>query len=421
MTGPKGALDPPRVERPEWRAFVTPKYLRQAPVHRWFVFPHSFSEDLIGALVSEWGLGSQDWLLDPFVGAGTTLVAGQRLRVPTLGYDLSPLAVFSSTVKTTAVEPRNLLESWRRLKGHLKAATIGASSTQNEGVLCRAFDADTLSALLTYWKEIRLRVRDPSARVLIQLGFIGIMPRYSRLINKGGWLTATSPELEISSFMETLEARIRMMAADLVHRPEVSTPAVCGLADARWLPIADNSIGAVITSPPYPNRHDYTRVFGVELAFAFLDASGTKALRYQSFSSHPEAKPKRPESASGYREPPSLTETLVRIGDLIEDPRAKRRIPNMLAGYFVDLYCSLKEVKRVLKPGARGAYVVGNVQYCGIPLEVDQLLCEIALQVGFSCEEIRVARFRGNSAQQMSFYGRQPARESVVMLRKACW
>jgi tRNA G10 N-methylase Trm11 len=418
MTSAKAGLGPRRVEHPEWRSFVTPKSLRRTPVHRWFVFPHSFSEELVEALASEWCLGSEDWLLDPFVGAGTTLVAGQRLGIPALGFDLSPLAVFSSTAKTAQVEARQLRDSWTRLKRHFSSAAFPASLTREQDVLRRAFDARTLSTLLAYWQAIRSRVRNPSVRVLIQLGFIGVMPRYSRLVSKGGWLTETSPELEIRSFVEILEERIRMMAADLARRPEMGAPAICGLADARWLPVADDAIGAVITSPPYPNRHDYTRVFGVELAFAFLDTNATKALRYQSFSSHPEAKPKRPESVSAYREPPSLSETLQRIGDLIDDPRAKQRIPNMLAGYFVDLYCSLKEVKRVLKPGARAAYVVGNVQYCGIALEVDQLLCEIAGQVGLSCDEVRVARVRGNSAQQMGLYGRQPARESVVIVRK---
>jgi hypothetical protein len=418
MTSAKAALGPRRVEHPEWRSFVTPKSLRRSPVHRWFVFPHSFSEELVEALASEWCLGSEDWLLDPFVGAGTTLVAGQRLGVPTLGFDMSPLAAFSSMAKTAQVEARQLRNSWSRLKRYLSSAEVPDSVTRDQDVLRRAFDPKTLSTLLSYWQSIRSRVRNPSVRVLIQLGFIGVMPRYSRLVNKGGWLAETSPELEIRSFVETLEARIAMMAADLARRPEMSAPAVCGLADARWLPVADDMIGAVITSPPYPNRHDYTRVFGVELAFAFLDANATKALRYQSFSSHPEAKPKRPESVSAYREPPSLSEALQRIGDLINDPRAKQRIPNMLAGYFVDLYCSLKEVKRVLKPGSHAAYVVGNVQYCGIALEVDQLLCEIAGQAGLSCDEVRVARVRGNSAQQMGLYGRQPSRESVVMVRK---
>jgi hypothetical protein len=172
---------------------------------------------------------------------------------------------------------------------------------------------------------------------------------------------------------------------------------------------------AVVTSPPYPNRHDYTRVFGVELAFGFLNEQQTKNLRYQSFSSHPEAKPDRPDF-SGYEEPTELKELITEIRKRISDPRAKDRIPAMLTGYFQDLYCSTREIARVLRPGAKAAIVIGNVRYCGLTLEVDRFLCEIAHQAGLTPMEIRVARHRGNSAQQMGVYGREAARESVVLL-----
>ena len=35
--------------------------------------------------------------------------------------------------------------------------------------------------------------------------------------------------------------------------------------DARSLPLRSDSVDAVLTSPPYPNRHDYSRVFHIEL------------------------------------------------------------------------------------------------------------------------------------------------------------
>lgn len=56
------------------------------------------------------------------------------------------------------------------------------------------------------------------------------------------------------------------------------------IADARSLPDPKGTYTAVITSPPYPNRHDYTRVFGVELLFEFLDWERLRMLRYQSFT-----------------------------------------------------------------------------------------------------------------------------------------
>ena len=167
---------------------------------------------------------------------------------------------------------------------------------------------------------------------------------------------------------------------------------------------------AVITSPPYPNRHDYTRIFGIELMFAFHDWEANRALRYQTIHSHPEARPKRP-SVGKYRPPEAL-------GGAIQDVRDKR-IQHMLEGYFLDMYLCLREVSRVCRRGAKVAFVVGNARYDGAAIHVDEFVAEIGEQAGLTCEEIRAVRWRGNSAQQMGKYGRIASRESVVMFEKA--
>src|SRR5262249_2223639 len=150
------------------------------------------------------------------------------------------------------------------------------------------------------------------------------------------------------------------------------------------------------------------------LAFGFLNGDAIRALRYQSISSHPEAKPTRPE-CSAYHEPLDLTIAVAEIDARITDLREKTRIPQMLAGYFLDLWLSLRETHRILRPNGRAAFVVGNARYKGITVEVDTFLAELAQSVGLAVDHVYVARRRGNSAQQMKTYGRQPQRESVVV------
>ena len=94
--------------KPEWRNWVTPGLLREQAIHRWYVFPHSFAPNLVHKFIDEWKLGSRDRILDPFVGAGTTLLAAKQKGVPACGYDLSTIAVFSTKVKTTAYKRSRL-------------------------------------------------------------------------------------------------------------------------------------------------------------------------------------------------------------------------------------------------------------------------------------------------------------------------
>ncbi len=90
----------------------------------------------------------------------------------------------------------------------------------------------------------------------------------------------------------------------------------------------------------------------------------------------------------------------------------------MIRGYFEDIYLTFKELYKVVKRGGKMSFVVGNVRYSGVTIPVDTLLAEIAEDVGFSLEKIIVARYRGNSPQQMGKFGREPSRESIIIWRK---
>ena len=89
----------------------------------------------------------------------------------------------------------------------------------------------------------------------------------------------------------------------------------------------------------------------------------------------------------------------------------------MLRGYFQDLYLTLRSARGCLKPGAPLALIVGNVRYNGLTVPVDTGVARIGASLGYAFERVLVARYRGNSAQQMGQYGRLPMRESVVLLR----
>ncbi|MEN3002358.1 MAG: modification methylase, partial [Armatimonadota bacterium] len=57
------------------------------------------------------------------------------------------------------------------------------------------------------------------------------------------------------------------------------------------------------------------------------------------------------------------------------------------------------------------------VRFDGEVLPVDLILSEMAEREGFAVEAIWIARYKGNSSQQMGRYGRLPVRESVLLWR----
>lgn len=404
-------LTPYRITECEaWRQWVTPRAARDKPVHRWYLFPHSFTGDLVHALVDEWGLDKDDRLLDPFAGAGTTLLAAQEKGVPAAGYDLSPLSVMASNVKTAGFSSLRLELKWRALKSTLARNRFGTASRTYPALVRKAFPNGRLNALDAIAARVGEMDGSPEERDFFRLALISILPRFSRAVASGGWLRWSNEDMATGDVENAFRTRVEMMLSDLrgdgaYDRGRWKT----FRADARLLPDANQSYSAVITSPPYPNRHDYTRVFGIELMFAFLDWEQNRSLRYQSFHSHPEARPERPP-ADEYVAPAHLERNI----DHIEDGRIRR----MLRGYFLDMHLSLREVARVCRTGARIAFVLGNARYCGKAILVDEFTAELGERNGLACQEIRAVRWRGNSAQQMGKYGRIASRESIVFFEK---
>ena len=399
----------PFTERTEWAQWLSPRNFSHLPVHRWYVFPHSFSPEFVPALAREWNLGGSDHLLDPFLGSGTTVLSAQGLGIPSSGYDLSPLADFVSQAKCARPSGRDVEQAYDDIlaEGPLPDVCSGRNGT-SDPLLGRAFNAVRLAKLLGLADRIRRNVAEESCRSFLMLALLRILPRFALAERNGGWLrwrTDASPASEVESAFADC---VQEMLGDLVDGESPCVDATIAVADARALPDADDSVTAVITSPPYPNRHDYTRIFALELLLLFLDAEAVLDLRRQSFESHPEARPRRPEHEQ-YNAPISLQKLLGAL--------RSARVRRMLDGYFVDLYLSLREMARVLRPGCPAALVVGNAQYEGQALLVDELTAEIGEAAGLACTEIRVLRLRGNSAQQMGRFGRRPSRESLVMFR----
>ena len=397
-------------EQTEWRHWVTPRGAREKAVHRWYLFPHSFTGDLVHALIDEWGLNDQDKILDPFAGAGTTLLAAKEIGIPGDGYDLSPLAVLASNTKTATFSQQRLEAAWQTLERTLVYDSMMPMGRVYPKLVQKALPEGRLEALDAIATGIENIDCSSSERDFFRLALISIIPRFSNAVANGGWLRWLNQGASADNVTNFFKEQVEMMLSDVCDTaPQDDRYWEARAADARVMPASDAEYSAVITSPPYPNRHDYTRIFGVELMFAFQNWEANRALRYQTFHSHPEARPNRP-SAEKYKSPEALEHSIHDLSD--------KRMRRMLDGYFLDMYLCLCEVTRVCSKGAKIAFVVGNTQYDGKAILVDEFTAAIGEQAGLTCEEIRAVRWRGNSAQQMGKYGRVASRESVVMFEK---
>jgi site-specific DNA-methyltransferase (cytosine-N4-specific) len=196
-----------------------------------------------------------------------------------------------------------------------------------------------------------------------------------------------------------------------------------------------NRFSAVITSPPYANRYDYTRTYALELAYLGVDEEIFR-LRQRLLSCTVENRPKLDWLQEYYTEigqserylqisrMASSNAALQEINAALQIRNMRGEINNagvltMIDQYFTELAFIFAELYRVCRSGAYVAFVNDNVRYAGEVIPVDLLSTDLATSLGFEPVKIYVLPQRkGNSSQQMGKFGRVALRKSITVWRK---
>ncbi len=101
--------------------------------HDWYRFVLSYPAHIVRDYIARFGIDSNETVLDPFCGTGTTLVECKKLGIPSIGIESNPMASLASQVKVDwGVDPKGLLRhaeqvaerTWKKLE----AAGISDSS-----------------------------------------------------------------------------------------------------------------------------------------------------------------------------------------------------------------------------------------------------------------------------------------------------
>ena len=187
-----------------------------------WIYPYKgkFHPQLARAALNIIGLAPGDTVLDPFVGSGTTALEAQLLGVNCVGFDASPLCVLQSRVKTASHEVIDKIrERCAELpKGNAANTSLHeATSTMSANTDQRVADFFRLAQLVALSDSVRRR-KDAAAAL------------------------ASKTELMVQSVADY--DQIRKDLGLTLGRATIER------GDARTLPVRDNSIDGIVTSPP---------------------------------------------------------------------------------------------------------------------------------------------------------------------------
>lgn len=432
------------------RSLVSFQANKTRAVYRWYKYKEAFSASLIEYLLHKYRRTSGS-ILDPFAGSGTALFVAASMGMNAEGIELLPIGQ-QIIITRRLLESKFTTDDFAKLEHWLvKRPWINSqakTSLPELRITKGAYPEPTRHAIEKYLaasdnenQRVQTVLRFTLLCVLESISYTRKDGQYLRWDHRSGRLQGKKhfDKGSILDFDQAISAKIQEILFDLQNREaqkglfSIAVPqGELSLHSGSCLDIMPklsvNLYDAIVTSPPYCNRYDYTRTYALELALLGINEKELIQFRQEMLSCTVENRAKdllrinpRWETAVAAADDQKLLQAILKY---LEDQKARGElnndgIPRMVRGYFYEMACVIAECLRVLKPQATLFMVNDNVRYAGASVSVDMILSDIAEQLGFDVETILVLpNGKGNSSQQMGEHGREPLRKCVYVWRK---
>ena len=229
--------------------------------HGFYHYPARFSPTVVRAAV-EHSTNPDDWVLDPFMGGGTSVIESLALGRKIIGVDINSLAHFVADVRTCPLSPRDIfaVERW------VSDASVSLSNrhlTRGGGLGVRnmplLLDCFLHQAISTTADLGNRRQRMFARCLLLRLGQWALDGRESRISHRSRLVAHMGVLCEqmlngLDQFVEaTREAGVTR--GQIRSRRVLLNRTAVGLELDRRIQAIKHKPKLVITSPPYPGVH----------------------------------------------------------------------------------------------------------------------------------------------------------------------
>ena len=436
-------------------------------LHRWLKYREGFSSILVKELLDEFGIGEGDLVMDPFMGSGTTALVCALEGVNSIGYDILPMSKIS--IKAKSVVYQYDVNELKQILSEIASLTVpeGFNKCTPYITITQGAYPEAEGIAIEYFTEyFDNSGHSDNAKNLVKLCILNSLERISFTIKSGQYLSwdHRCPKIieinklrveagkkpfvnkndkgKLPTLKEVLYLEFSQMVNDIIEYQRLNTSfkASCNYKEGSVLfnitDVENDSVSGVITSPPYCNRYDYTRTYGLDLAYLGVDNAQIKELRQTLLSCTVESKSKIDILKEHYNKIGRISD-FEKIFNIVKENKAlnevnaalqarnangeinNKGILRMVNGYFLELSFLFAELYRVCKTGARVAFVNDNVRYAGEVIPVDYLCTSLAENLGFKPIKIyTLKQKKGNSSQQMAKYGKVAIRKSITIWQK---
>jgi SAM-dependent methyltransferase len=327
-------------------------------------------------------------ILDPMAGSGTAVVASRIMGHEAIGFDTDPLSLLIAHAWSADVNPerlrkaaeRALAEATARSRSMAMRDAYPANANEETRAFVRWwFDRSNRRQLAALSASIS-KVRNTTDRMLMWCAFSRLIITKQAGVSLAMDVSHSRPHKVFS------KAPIRALERFLTAIEEVlrGSPFQTGAklpratirrADARDLPVANETFDLVITSPPYLNAIDYLRGHKFSLVWMGMQTAEVRDLRRRSVGAE-------------------LSATMLssKVEDIITGMGAERlkgRLKGILVRYIQDMERVLAEIARVLKRDGEAVVVIGDSTLAGVFIRNSRALVLLGRRNGLRLRSTR--------------------------------
>jgi DNA modification methylase len=362
---------------PEW-CFKNVRSVEQW-THGYHRYPAKFLPNLVKKLIEE-QTTKADTIVDLFAGCGTTLVESKIHGRASIGVDINPVAELITKVKTSPVEPAMLSKYFKQIIVVLdKYKPLEYENRFHERIDYWFVPENKSKIAFLYNTILSVKKRQAQDFFLVSLSHI--------LKNCSRWLqSSTKPQIdphkEITDPFGAFQIHTKQMLkkneefySHLQENKYLETKCEIKLEDSRGTSIDTNSVGAVITSPPYVTSYEYADIH--QLTAYWYDyvtnlAEFRKKFIGTFYSLNQELKC---NSRSAQK--------------IIAELQTKdERTAKEVANYFNDMEAVGKEMYRIVRKGGHVCIVIGNTTLKDVKIKSAEVFYEILKSAGFKRDTV---------------------------------
>ena len=345
--------------------------------HSYHRYPAKFIPQIVETLLDKYSKETSV-VCDPFGGCGTTLIVAKLSGHSSIGFDINPVAKLIAEAKLCPIDPSKLDAEVLKLQARISKIKFKPFTTHPR--LRYWFKTKDLNQLSKIHRSISY-TRDSEIKRFFLCCFSHILKNTSiwlmSSIKPTRDLNKTIPNaLEVFSMhLSSMVKRNKEYHDHLKEEGVLKTPAEMQIGDARKLPLRNNSVDHIITSPPYVTSYEYADLHQLSLLW-FKFTKDLPAFRKKFIGTTMSVE-------SVLQTQGEIGKSIVESLKTVHEPTSRR-----VNKYFTDMGSAITEMYRVTKPGGHVSIIVGNTNLKGVEIRNAEVAHEQMLLAGFKVKQV---------------------------------